>query len=239
MSRVGEAARRLLLAAAAAALLLAVALLLFLLPPVVHLLLDLSSAAAALGSDAETTHRLSDALVFDLLRGGDFSVRYGGEMLLSAAERSHLADVGALMRTILGAGLLGVLLQCGALLRLRSLGGAEATRLRLHIWRSMGDGARLIATAALLAGAALVLSFERTFAFFHSLVFAAGTWTFNPATDRLVRLYPDSFWVVATISFCVTLVALCVAAVLLSHRRCSSQRERDASSAQRPAQGER
>ena len=32
----------------------------------------------------------------------------------------------------------------------------------------------------------LVSIFERTFAFFHGLVFTAGTWTFNPATDRLV-----------------------------------------------------
>lgn len=233
MIPIGEAVRRLLFAVASAALLLATTLVFFLLPPVVHLLLGLSGSAAVLGTDAATAHRLSDSLVFDLLRAGDFSVQYGGQALLSAAERSHLVDVGALLRTVLGAGAAGALFLSGALLRLRVLEGGVRAGLRNRIWRSLADGAVLIALAAFLAGVALTLSFESTFSFFHSLVFAAGTWTFDPATDRLILLYPDAFWMLATLSFCATLVTLCAAALLVSRR--ASRRVRGVTASEHPA----
>ena len=129
---------RLLFAAAVAALLLAAAVLIFLLPPVVHLLLDLSGAPAVLGSDAATAHQLSDALVFDLLRGGDFGVPYNGEALLSAAERSHLVDVGALLRAVIAIGLLGGVLLVTTILR---SGGTATGAGRLRLGEALRDGA--------------------------------------------------------------------------------------------------
>lgn len=189
--------RRALFALAAAALTIAATTAIFLTPPVVHLLLGVSDAPATLGVEPAVAEGLSDALVGDLLIDGTFDAPLGGAPLLSAGERAHLVDVGGLLRTVLGAGVGGLLL----------LGFA---RLRRRTWlrAAVRDGALLIAGGALAAAAAFALAFDATFSFFHGLFFAAGTWSFNPATDRLVQLYPERFWILAALLFCVTLAAI-------------------------------
>ena len=177
--------RRSLLALAAAALAIGATTAIFLTPPVVHSLLSVSDAHTALGVEPGVAEGLSDALVGDLLTDGAFDAPLGDEPLLSAGERSHLADVGALLRAVLVAGLGGLIV--------------------LALARVRRDGAALIVGGALLAAAAFALAFDATFAFFHGLFFAAGTWTFNPATDRLVQLYPQDFWVLAALLFCLVL----------------------------------
>ena len=186
--------RRLLLAVSAAALAIGATTAFFLTPPVVHALLSVSDAHTVLGVEPTVAEALSDALVGDLLTGGAFEAPIGGAPLLSAGERSHLADVGGLLRAVLAAGLGGLLVLTGA-------------RLRRRAWLRVAirDGAALIVGGALLAAAAFALAFDATFAFFHGLFFAAGTWTFNPATDRLVQLYPLDFWVLAAMLFCLVL----------------------------------
>jgi integral membrane protein (TIGR01906 family) len=80
------------------------------------------------------------------------------------------------------------------------------------------DGAALIVGGALAAAAAFALAFDATFTFFHSLFFAAGTWTFNPETDRLVQLYPQDFWVLAALLFCLVLAAFSLFAYRMTAR---------------------
>jgi integral membrane protein (TIGR01906 family) len=196
--------RRALLALAAAALTIATATAIFLTPPVVHLLLRVSDAPAALGVEPAMAEALSDALVGDLLTDGTFDAPLGDAPLLSAEERAHLVDVGGLLRAVLIAGLGGLLVLALA-------------RHRRRAWLRVAirDGALLIAGGALAAAAAFALAFDATFSFFHGLFFAAGTWTFNPATDRLVQLYPERFWILAALLFCVSLAAIS----LISYRR--------------------
>jgi len=93
--------RRSLLALAAAALAIGATTAIFLTPPVVHSLLSVSDAHTALGVEPRVAEALSDALVGDLLTDGAFDAPLGDEPLLSAGERSHLADVGALLRAVL------------------------------------------------------------------------------------------------------------------------------------------
>jgi hypothetical protein len=183
------------LATIAAVVLVGGVTLLFLSPPVVHVLLDLSGAATNLGVSTAETHRLSDALVFDLLRDGDFTVMLGGATLLTSPERAHLTEVGALMRNVLTLAVIGVLL----------LLGLSAAR-RTVVGQAFGDAALLLVAAALVVGTAFAVAFDATFAFAHSLVFAAGTWTFDEATSHLVQLYPTPFWVAAALGFCATLI---------------------------------
>jgi integral membrane protein (TIGR01906 family) len=201
--------RRALFALAAAALTIAATTAIFLTPPVVHLLLGVSDAPASLGVEPAVAEGLSDALVGDLLTDGAFDAPLGGAPLLSDGERAHLVDVGGLLRTVLGAGVGGLLL----------LG---FTRLRRRTWlrAAARDGAMLIAGGALAAAAAFALAFDATFSFFHGLFFAAGTWSFNPATDRLVQLYPERFWILAALLFCVTLAAIS----LITYRRTARTR---------------
>ena len=208
MNALRRAARRALLAAAVLTALLALTLLLFLLPPVVHALLDLASAPALLGVDPEAARGLSDQLVGDLLFGGTFDAQLGGEVFLSASERSHLVDVGVLFRGL-------VLIGAGALALLSLL----AIRRRRWLLQGVRDGAVLLGAGAALVGGAFLFAFDATFTAAHQLLFPAGTWTFNPATDRLVQLYPETFWVAAAIGFCAVLVATAAVGFRVARRR--------------------
>lgn len=199
--------RRSLLALAAAALAIGATTAIFLTPPVVHLLLSVSDASTVLGVEPRVAEALSDALVGDLLTDGAFDAPLGDAPLLSASERSHLVDVGALLRAVLVAGL-------GGLITL----AAARTRRRAWLRVAIRDGAALIVGGALLAAAAFTLAFDATFSFFHGLFFAAGTWTFNPATDRLVQLYPQEFWTLAALLFCLALALLSFAAYRMTAR---------------------
>ena len=201
--------RRALLALAAAALTIAATTAIFLTPPVVHLLLGVSDAPAALGVEPAVAEALSDDLVGDLITNGAFDAPLSDAPLLSAGERAHLVDVGGLLRAILGAGLGGLLILALA-------------RRRRRAWLRVAvrDGALLIAGGALIAAAAFAIAFDATFAFFHGLFFAAGTWTFNPATDRLVQLFPERFWILAALLFCVSLATIS----LISYQRTARSR---------------
>jgi len=199
--------RRSLLALAAAALAIGATTAIFLTPPVVHFLLSVSDAHTVLGVEPRVAEALSDALVGDLLTDGAFDAPLGDAPLLSASERSHLVDVGALLRAVLVAGL-------GGLITL----AAARTRRRAWLRVAIRDGAALIVGGALVAAAAFTLAFDATFSFFHGLFFAAGTWTFNPATDRLVQLYPQEFWTLAALLFCLALALLSFAAYRMTAR---------------------
>ena len=199
--------RRALLALVAAALAVAATTAIFLTPPVVHLLLQVSGAPTVLGVEPAVADGLSDALVGDLLTDGAFDAPLGDAPLLSAGERSHLVDVGGLLRSVLVGGMGGLIV-----LTLASL------RRRAWLRAAIRDGAALIVGGALLAAAAFTLAFDATFTFFHGLFFASGTWTFNPATDRLVQLYPESFWILAALLFCLALAALSLIAYRITAR---------------------
>jgi integral membrane protein (TIGR01906 family) len=166
-----------------------------------------SDAHTALGVEPRVAEALSDALVGDLLTDGAFDTPLGDAPLLSAGERSHLVDVGALLRAVLVAGLGGLITLAMA-----------RTRRRAWLRVAIRDGAALIVGGALVAAAAFALAFDATFAFFHSLFFAAGTWTFNPETDRLVQLYPQDFWVLAAMLFCLVLAAFSLLAYRMKAR---------------------
>jgi integral membrane protein (TIGR01906 family) len=145
--------------------------------------------------------------VGDLLTDGAFDTPLGDAPLLSAGERSHLVDVGALLRAVLVAGLGGLIV----------LALARARR-RAWLRAAIRDGAALIVGGALVAAGAFTLAFDATFSFFHGIFFAAGTWTFNPATDRLVQLYPQEFWTLAALFFCLALALLSFAAYRMTAR---------------------
>jgi integral membrane protein (TIGR01906 family) len=203
-----HAARRIGAAAFTLLALLALTLGLFLLPPVVHLLLDIADAAEGLNVVAPVAHSLSDALVRDLLVGGAFDVPLSGEPLLSASERSHLVDVGVLFRILMIAGAFSLTVLTTIFFRRRR-----------WFYQALHDGALLLGTGAALVGGAFAFAFDATFTFAHELLFPAGNWTFNPATDRLVQLYPMNFWLLAVISFCVVLVGAAALGLSLARGR--------------------
>ena len=203
-----RAARRIGAAAVTLLALLALNLGLFLLPPVTHLLLDFAGSAERLNVAAPIAQALSDSLVRDLLISGAFDVPLNGVSLLSASERSHLVDVGVLFRILMFAGAIAIAVLATLFIRQRR-----------WFYQALYDGALLLGTGAAIVGGAFALAFDATFTFAHELLFPAGNWTFNPATDRLVQLYPIDFWLLAAISFCVVLVGAAALGIALSRGR--------------------
>jgi integral membrane protein (TIGR01906 family) len=174
----------------------------------VHLLLDAANASESLNVAAPVAHSLSDALVRDLLVGGTFGALLSGEPLLSASERSHLVDVGVLFRILMIAGVISLAVLTALFIRKRR-----------WFYQALHDGALLLGTGAALVGGAFAFAFDATFTFAHELLFPAGNWVFNPATDRLVQLYPMNFWLLAAISFCVVLVGAAALGLSLARGR--------------------
>jgi uncharacterized membrane protein len=65
-----------------------------------------------------------------------------------------------------------------------------------------------------VVGLAFAILFDQAFELFHELFFPAGTYTFDPRSERLVQLFPDQFWSETSIALAgaVLIVAVIVAA---------------------------
>ena len=66
-----------------------------------------------------------------------------------------------------------------------------------------------------------MVAFDALFETFHEVLFPAGSYTFDPATERLVQLFPFQFWQETAIVVGVVIVAGCalVAAFAVLGRR--------------------
>ena len=122
----------------------------------------------------------------DLFVNGDFGASLNGNApILDASERSHMQDVGGLVRVL---AVLEAIVLLTLVLSGRWLRGERVRRGRLLRRAAVGVG-----VAALLLGAYFALAFDAAFAIFHALFFKAGTWQFGPGSN-LIRLFPEPFW---------------------------------------------
>lgn len=87
-----------------------------------------------------------------------------------------------------------------------------------------GAGVSVLAVFALLA-AWVAIDFDGFFAQFHSLFFAAGTWTFS-WDSLLICMYPPEFWVGMGVIWLVVTVACCVVCITIGRllRKGSTQK---------------
>jgi hypothetical protein len=179
----------LVLPLATAISLLGIALLVMLTPWSVHIALDSGGSAAALGTSADVTHRLSDETVRDLVLGGDFAVVADGGALYTPAEVGHLGNA----RLVLYAFLV-VAAACAAIVLSALVRRAD----RASAWRAIGRGGAGLAVVVLALGIIGLVAFGPAFELFHRIFFFGGNWAFDPGTSTLVRLYPQAFWVAAS-----------------------------------------
>jgi len=122
----------------------------------------------------------------DLFTGGSFTESLDGEApILDPSERSHMADVGWLVRILAALEVVAivVLVVTGWMLRRE-----RARRGRLLLAAALAIGA-----AAVVLGLFFALAFDTAFAAFHELFFKTGTWQFGPESN-LIRLFPEPFW---------------------------------------------
>lgn len=166
---------------------------------------------ARLGLEQAVIDRITGEILGDLFVGGDFDAAPPGEgAILDDFERSHMQDVGGLVRTLL-------------ILDLIAIGTAIAGAwwMRREVRRS---GRLLITAAGVVGAAALVVAllfavaFDQAFLAFHQLFFREGTYLFGPESN-LIRLFPQGFWFEASLAAGATVVISAVAVVLLGARR--------------------
>jgi integral membrane protein (TIGR01906 family) len=166
--------------------------------------------AASLGTDQGTVDRVTSAMLGDLFVSGDFGESVdGNDPILDASERSHMQDVGGLVRVL-------AILEAAALIVLlvtwRWLRNERARRGRLLLRAAAGVGVGALVLAAFFA-----LSFDTAFAAFHALFFKAGTWQFGPDSN-LIRLFPEAFWFEASLLAGAAIVLSALLAAWLARR---------------------
>ena len=69
-------------------------------------------------------------------------------------------------------------------------GGAD----RPGTWRAVRGGALGLTVGVVVVGVVGLVAFDQLFELFHEVFFPAGSYLFDPATDRLVQLFPFQFW---------------------------------------------
>src|SRR5581483_4408913 len=68
-----------------------------------------------------------------------------------------------------------------------------------------------IVALALFGAVAVAGGFDAAFIDFHELVFHNDYWQLDPAHDHLVQMFPEGFWLFATVLLCGLIAVQCLA----------------------------
>lgn len=187
----------------------------FLTPWYVRFEQDRTSVAALTGYASGDLDRIVASILGDLvLWRGDFTVPdETHNSLLNDGERAHMLDV----RNVFTG--LWVLVAAGIVILALAFRRARAPEARARAWRAVRNGAGGLAVVIAIAGVFAVVSFDAAFELFHRLFFSAGTYTFDPATSKLVQLFPDAFWSETAIIVGVVIIGVAVLTTWLARRR--------------------
>ncbi len=201
---------------ATALVIVALAILPFLNPVWVGFEQGRAEAPAWTGFGPEDLAIVTGEILADLVIGPPaFDVELDGHPVLVEREREHMRDVRNVFVAFYAAALVGALVLVGAYLVARWRGD----RSRIAFWRRLSGSGKVIAVVTVVGGITGVFFFDTAFEVFHRLFFPAGTYLFDPSTDRLVQLFPEQFWVETTIGVGVVVIALSVGLGLLAGRR--------------------
>ena len=215
-SGLGQWIAAILTALATAVVIVAVAIVPFLTPPWVDFDQGWAGAIGYTGFTHDELRTATNSILADLVVGPpDFDVTVRGVPVLNERERAHMRDVRGVFA---GFAVLAVLAAVGlvaAYVGARRLGHPE------RAWSAIRSGARGLIVGVVVAGFVAFFAFDAAFEVFHRLFFPGGTYSFNPATDRLVQLFPDAFWSETTMAVgaVVLVLSLLVARFAARHAR--------------------
>ena len=183
-----------LVSAATALVLLGGSVLPFLSPAWVRFEQDRAGAAALTGYSPDQLDEVTGWLLGDLvLWQGGFDRTLDGAPVLKQPEIDHMLDVRRVFAGFFAVAAASLVVLLVAFARAR---GTEArfAAARVATWRAVRNGAAGLAIAVAVAGALVIIAFDAAFELFHRLFFTRGSYTFDPATDKLVQLFPTQFW---------------------------------------------
>lgn len=152
--------------------------------------IDALSLPAETGFSPEVIRGAFDQVMDYLVMGGEFGT---GALKWSEAGMAHFADCQILF--YLDFLILAVSVLLLGLIALRCL----SKRVRLH--RFLGQGScfwALVLLLVVLGGLATwaLLDFDSLFTAFHHVCFPGKTnWVFDPITDQIILILPETFWV--------------------------------------------
>jgi hypothetical protein len=86
-------------------------------------------------------------------------------------------------------------------------------------WGAVRRGASGLAVAVVAVGLIALVAFDFLLELFHRLLFPAGSYTFDPQTERMVQLFPFRFWFETSLAAGAVILLVCGAVTLLARRR--------------------
>lgn len=165
---------------------------------------------ASLATTKGEVDRVTGEMLGDLFFGGDFAASLdGAQPMLPDAERSHMRDVGGVVRTLLIVEVLALVIV--------ALGGRRLHRERERRGRLLLAGSAAVGAAAIALGVFFALSFDAAFAAFHALFFPGGNWQFSP-NSNLIRLFPEPLWFEVSLLAGAAIALSALAMALLARR---------------------
>jgi len=194
---------------ATAIVIVAIAILPFLTPQWVAFEQGRANATGWTGFTPEELRSATDAILADLVFGGDFDVEINGIPVLNEREQGHMADVRTVFRGLWILAAISIVV----------LGVASRRRDRAVTWRAVRGGAVGLIVGVVILGVVGLIAFDQLFELFHRVFFPAGSYLFDPTTDRLVQLFPFQFWEETATVVAVVIIAIALGVAVVAGRR--------------------
>jgi integral membrane protein (TIGR01906 family) len=199
--------------AAAAIAVVAISILPFLTPAWVSFEQGRAQASAWTGYSQAELATATDAILHDLVLGPPaFDVQIGGAPVLEERERAHMRDVRSVFAGFYAIAVVAAVALVALVTGARRAGHPE------RAWRAIGAGMQGLAVAIVIAGVIATFFFDAAFEIFHRLFFPAGSYDFDPRTDRLVQLFPFDFWSETTLVLGGVILAIAAVVWLITRR---------------------
>lgn len=199
-----------LIGLATAILIVAASVLPFLAPQWIAFEQGRANATAWTGFSTDELNAATGAILSDLVLGPPaFDVAVRGAPVLDERERGHMRDV----RTVF-TGLWLLAAASAAVLVVAGWRGGRAAA-----WRAVRAGALGLTAAVVALGVVALVAFDALFELFHRTFFPPGSYTFDPATERLTQLFPFRFWEETAFVVGVVIVAVALVIALVAGRR--------------------
>jgi integral membrane protein (TIGR01906 family) len=198
-----------LIGLATAIVIVTVAILPFLTPQWVAFEQGRAQSEAWTGFTSDELRTATNAILSDLVFGGDFDVAIDGKPVLEAREQSHMRDVRTVFR---GLWILAAISIVGLVLASRRTD-------RAGTWRAVRGGAIGLSIGTVVVGVVGLLAFDQLFEIFHEIFFPAGSYDFDPRTDKLVQLFPFDFWQETAIVVGIVIIAISLLVAVVAGRR--------------------